>query len=135
MCKVINQKYRIQSKLVLVFLLLISMTSCKKDANENNIKEKEIVQIQEVDKFEFGFKLNDYVVVRDTIRKGDSFGEILERNKIGYPQIFHIAEKAKDTFDIRKLQVGRPYTLLCSKDSLQLPQCFIYQPNNNRSVC
>ena len=63
---------------------------------------------------EFGFNLNDYVVKRDTIKKGDSFGEILERNKLGYPKIFHIAEKAKDTFDIRKLQLGKPYTLLCS---------------------
>jgi murein DD-endopeptidase MepM/ murein hydrolase activator NlpD len=94
----------------------------------------EIAKVVEVDKYEFGFKLNDFVVVRDTIKKGDSFGEILERNKIGYPKIFHIAEKAKDTFDIRKLQLGKPYTLLFSKDSLQQPLCFIYQPNKEEYV-
>src|SRR5690606_9041563 len=38
---------------------------------------------------------------------------------------------AKDTFDVvRGLRVGKPYTLLCSKDSLQTPECFIYQPNS-----
>ena len=134
MFKVINQKYREQSKLVLILLTFIFFSSCKEDVNENTNQETDLAQIVEVDRFEFGFKLNDYKVIRDTIRKGDSFGEILERNKIGYPKIFHIAEKAKDTFDIRNLQIGKPYTLLCSKDSLQLPQCFIYQPNREEYV-
>ena len=135
MFKIINQKIRIQSKIsLLIFLVAFSVTSCKKDVNENSIPDNSLAHNKEIEKFEFGFKLNDYIVLRDTIRKGDSFGEILERNKIGYPKIFHIAEKAKDTFDIRKLQVGKPYTLLCSKDSLQLPQCFIYQPNKEEYV-
>ena len=82
-----------------------------------------------IENFEFGYNLNDFIVVRDTIKSGDSFGEIMERNKIGYPQIFNIVEKSKDTFNIANLQVGKPYTLLCSKDSLQTPQCFIYQPD------
>ena len=135
MCKVINQKTSLQSKIIIVTLLvLIGLTSCKKDVSENIIPDNSLAQIEEVDRFEFGFKLNDYIVVRDTIKKGDSFGKILERNKIGYPEIYHIVEKAKDTFDIRKLQVGKPYTLLCSKDSLQKPQCFIYQPDREQYV-
>ena len=82
-----------------------------------------VVEPEEV--YEFGFNLNDFFVKRDTIRRGDSFGEILERNKIGYPKIFNIVQKAKDTFDIaRGLQVGKPYTLLCSKDSLARTKMF-----------
>jgi murein DD-endopeptidase MepM/ murein hydrolase activator NlpD len=73
--------------------------------------------------------LNKYVVKNDTIKNGESFGLILQRNNIGYPDIYNIVEKSKDTFDIRKLQAGKPYTLLCSNDSIQKPVCFIYQPN------
>ena len=58
----------------------------------------------------------------------------MERNNLAYPQIFHIAEKAKDTFDIRNLQIGKPYTMLFSKDSLQTPTSFIYQPNQEEYV-
>jgi murein DD-endopeptidase MepM/ murein hydrolase activator NlpD len=131
----INKINNMQLKLIaLIFLGLIMFTSCKEDVKANDLPIQDLVVKKEVEKFEFGFKLNDFIVVRDTIKKGDSFGEILERNKIGYPQIFHIAEKAKDTFDIRKLQVGKPYTLLFSKDSLELPQCFIYQPNREEYV-
>ena len=104
--------------------------SCKDD-KQAPIIEEEIVAVEKPkDSFEFGFNLNDYVVKRDTVKKGESFGQILERNKIGYPKIFHIAEKTKETYNIaRFFQQGKPYTILCSKDSLELPVSFIYQPN------
>jgi len=61
---------------------------------------------------EFGFVLNDYKVIKDTIRKGESFGEILDRHHIDYPRIYKIAAAARDTFDIRRLRAGKPYTIL-----------------------
>ena len=114
-------------KCIILCAAILSIVSCKEEPQTKIIDE--IAIVEPIDIYEFGFNLSDYVVKRDTIKKGDSFGKILERNQIGYPKIFHIAEGAKDSFDIRKLQVGKPYTLLCSKDSLQEPKCFIYQPN------
>ncbi|MCF8274227.1 MAG: peptidoglycan DD-metalloendopeptidase family protein [Flavobacteriaceae bacterium] len=113
---------------LILWLVALSLAACKNNQESNLEESFEELEVVEPDIYEFGFNLNDFVVKRDTIRRGDSFGVILERNKIGYPKIFTIAEKAKDTFDIRKLQVGKPYTLLCSKDSLEIPSCFIYQP-------
>jgi murein DD-endopeptidase MepM/ murein hydrolase activator NlpD len=78
---------------------------------------------------EFGYILNDYKVVKDTIQSGESFGEILDRHHIDYPTIYKIAEAAKDTFDIRRLRAGKPYTILATRDSLEKAQVFIYQPN------
>jgi len=124
---------RLGKRCVILLAILLSIASCKDDPKQIKVKE-EIVVAEPVDVYEFGFNLSDYVVKRDTIKKGDSFGEILERNQIGYPKIFNIAEIAKDSFDIRRLQVGKPYTLLCSKDSLQEPRCFIYQPNKEEYV-
>jgi murein DD-endopeptidase MepM/ murein hydrolase activator NlpD len=117
-------------KIVLIAALLGVIQSCKSDKTVNEIPINSLAEVKPVtEKFEFGYNLNDYIVVRDTIKKGDSFGQIMERNKIGYPQIYNIVEKVKDSFNIAKLQEGKPYTILCSKDSLQLPQSFIYQPN------
>jgi len=117
-------------KIVLIAALLCVIQSCKSDKTTNEIPTNSIAEAKPVvEKFEFGYNLNDYIVVRDTIKKGDSFGQIMERNKIGYPQIYNIVEKIKDSFNIAKLHPGKPYTILCSKDSLQLPQSFIYQPN------
>ena len=117
------------AKITLLTLLLVALYACSGEKKN----EKEIVQVEAAapDPMEFGFHLNDYVVVRDTVRSGDSFGEILGKNHIGYSKIFQIAKKTKDTFDITKLKAGKPYTLLCTKgDSLQRPECFIYQENS-----
>ncbi len=126
---------RLGNKYLVLLILAAFFIACKDDPKTDFIEE-ELAVVEEVpeETYEFGFNLNNYVVKRDTIKKGDSFGEILERNRIGYPKIFHIAEKAKDSFDIRRLQVGKPYTLLCSKDSLELPKCFIYQPTQEEYV-
>ena len=116
--------------LIALIVFLGFFTACKNE--EKPPKQEEVVaKVEKLkDIFEFGFKLNDFIVKRDTVEKNESFGQILERNHVGYPRIFNIAQKAKDTFDIaRFLQAGKPYTLLCAKDSLETAQCFIYQPN------
>jgi murein DD-endopeptidase MepM/ murein hydrolase activator NlpD len=116
-------------KILLIIVLLIGFNACKETEEKPQVTEQ--IEVPAPDLMEFGFNLNDYVVVKDTIRNGDSFGEILVDNNIGYGTVFKIAEQTKDTFDIRKLQIGKPYTLLCTKgDSLQRPECFIYQPNS-----
>lgn len=115
-------------KLLIALFACLGILSCKQEKEIQDFEDLE-AYIEPVDIYEFGFNLNDYIVKRDTIKPGDSFGVIMERNKIGYPEIFQIVQKAKDSFNIRNLQVGKPYTLLCSKDSLELPKCFIYQPN------
>ncbi|MEH6534878.1 MAG: peptidoglycan DD-metalloendopeptidase family protein [Psychroserpens sp.] len=117
-------------KILIALFICIGLWSCKDDDKKVGTIEDLETLVEPEPKREFGFVLEDYIVKRDTIRKGDSFGEILERNQIGYPRIFNIAEKAKDSFDIRNLNIGKPYTLLCTNDSLQTPQCFIYQPNS-----
>ncbi|RAJ12167.1 M23 family metallopeptidase [Olleya aquimaris] len=116
---------RLGQKCLILACLFLTVFSCKKEERE---PVETVSVIEPVELYEFGFKLNDYIVKRDTIRKGDSFGEILQRHELDYSKIFQIAQLTKDTFDIRRLQVGKPYTLLCSNDSLQQPKCFIYQP-------
>ena len=84
---------------------------------------------EEKENIEFGFNIDNYKVDRDTIQFGDSFGEIMLRNKLSYSQIYNIVQSIKDSFDVRWLTAGKPYTILSSKDSLSFPQYFIYQPN------
>ena len=125
---------RLGKKYLILAICCVYLFNCKEDVeNENNIDKALIEEPEQV--YEFGFNLEDYVVKRDTIQNGDTFGKILERHNIPYPKIFEITQKAKDTFDVgRNLQLGKPYTLLCSNDSLQKPKCFIYQPTKERYV-
>ena len=65
--------------LILVILTFCSCTSTPKEENIVIKKEKVIKQ--------FGYTLNNYNVVRDTVKRGDSFGTILENNNLFYPQM------------------------------------------------
>lgn len=110
----------IRSYILKYFLFIILIQSCVFDFNTTEEKQPKI---------EFGFEIDNYKVSRDTIRSGDSFGEILINKKLSYPQIYKIVQTIKDSFDIRWLTTGKPYTILSTKDSLEQPLYFIYQPN------
>lgn len=116
----------------LIMLLAVTafFVGCKEEEKAQAEIPEAIVEEEVEEITEFGFKLDDYIVKRDTVKAGESFGEILERNNVGYPKIFHIAEKTKEVYNIaRFFQKGKPYAILCAKDSLETPKSFIYQPS------
>jgi murein DD-endopeptidase MepM/ murein hydrolase activator NlpD len=106
--------------------MFISCGDEKKDVP--SIPEKIKASLPEII-YEFGYKLNDYKVIKDTIKNGESFGIILDRHHVFYPKIYKIAGKIKDTFDVRRVRAGKPYIILASKDSLEKAQVFIYKDN------
>ena len=112
------------NKIFLIFIISVLLISC----GENKPEVKPLIVKEKIIK-QFGFTLNDYTVKRDTVKSGDSFGSILEENNLFYPQIYNIVQKAKKVFDVRRINIGKPYSILFSKDSLETPQVFIYQPN------
>ncbi|SRX73194.1 M23 family metallopeptidase [Aequorivita antarctica] len=113
--------------LILVALSLILLTTACENKKENladttNVVEELIIE-------QYGYVLNDFNVIRDTIRKGDTFGDILFANGVSQEKIMEVATKFRDSFDVRKIVVGKPYVLLNSKDSLNKTQVFIYETN------
>ena len=113
------------SRILSIFLIIFFLFSCQENKNEEQKAEKKPEKIIT----QFGYTLNDYNVKRGRVKSGDSFGTILENNNLFYPQIYNIVQKVKKVYDIRKINIGKPYTILSSKDSLNTPQVFIYQPN------
>ena len=114
-------------KKIFKLFILIFVVSC---GNDKKVEPEIIQPKKEKIIKEFGFILNNYEVKKDTIDRGDSFGLILKKNELYYPKIFNIVNEVKKVFDIRRVNVGRPYTILYSKDSIRKPEYFIYQPSS-----
>ena len=112
------------NRILSFFLISIFFISCSK-AEKKEVQKK----VEEKIITEFGYTLNNFNVKKSKVKNGDSFGSILESNNLYYPQIYNIVQKVKKVYDIRKINIGKPYTILSSKDSLNTPQVFIYQPN------
>ena len=110
-------------KTVLILLFIFSFLSCKTDERKEVVKKIE----EKKPEYRYGYKIDDYVVIQDTIKSGESFGTILDRHHVYYPKINKIASSVKDIFDVRRVRAGKPYTILASKDSLEEAKVFIYK--------
>ena len=116
-----------------ILFITTVLFSCKEESTTSSIDaksvEKEVVSISVAQKplMKYGFNLADFTVKEDTVRYGDSFGELMLQNKVDYPKIARISQDFKDTFDVRRIRVGKPYTILTSKDTTEGAQVFIYE--------
>ena len=119
---------------ILLFVLLI-VTSCGND-NQGDDESSSSNTATSKPKIihEFGYTLNNYKVIKDTIKKGESFGIILDRHHVYYPKINAIAKKIKDTFDVRRIRAGIPYMILASKDTLEKAEVFIYKNSKSSAT-
>ena len=112
-------------KITLLLLLLVFVFSCtQKQENAADLQEQ-----KKTKKSEFGFVYSEFNVVHDTIKSGDTFGSIIEKQNIGDKEVYDIIEKVKDTFDVRTIRFNKPYVLLRSKHKKNKLQVFIYQPD------
>lgn len=107
----------------LSLLTSLFLISCNNEIENNEIQEHAPPKIQK----EFGFILDDYEVIRDTIKSGETFGFIMDKQGVSPATVFTVVDKVKDTINVARLRAGRPYTILKSKDSLNQAKVFIYQ--------
>ena len=116
-------------KNIITLLILALLISCKNDKPQANLVT-EAIKPAIIE--EFGFKLNNYKVINDTIKSGENFSEILDRHHIEYPKVLEIVNKIRDTFNVRRIKSGIPYTILAKNDSTEQAQVFIYKHSRVR---
>jgi murein DD-endopeptidase MepM/ murein hydrolase activator NlpD len=112
---------------LIVILLLLTLFACKEEGEKD--KTKPAVKKEAIIK-EFGFTLNNFKVVRDTIESGDTFGNILAEEGYDAAAVHKVTEAIKDSFDLRDIRIGKPFTLLKQKNVPNKLQVFVYQPDN-----
>ncbi|PQJ16375.1 peptidoglycan DD-metalloendopeptidase family protein [Aureicoccus marinus] len=116
-----------KNKYFLLGLAALSIVACKK--KEEPVTKSPVTMVVEEEPVDmrYGFNFEEFTVVQDTIERGQSFGELMIDHNADYPKVVKIANEFKDTFDVRKLQFGKPYYILKSRDSIESAQVFIYE--------
>ena len=105
---------------ILLFLVFISCND-----QENKIENKEPLYYENKN-IKYGFDFNKFIVNEKKIKRGDTFGSILESNGIDYPEVHNILQKIKNQVSVKKLNIGKKYFILFSDDSIRRPEYFIY---------
>ena len=106
---------------VVVSVLSILLSSC----SNFDIAEKKEKPVE----YKYGYNIDQYIFEEKKIKSGDTFGDILEGVGIDYPEIYEALQKTKGDVNFKKLQIGKPYTLIFSKDTLRSLKAFVYHPS------
>lgn len=110
---------------VLAILFVTFFTAC--NSKEDADKAKKVTVKKEPIIKEYGFTFNDFKVVRDTIRSGDTFGKILEKFPLRDSLRVHdVTEKVKDSFNVRRIKAGKPYIMFLDKKKPNTLKALVY---------
>ena len=113
---------KIYSFYALIFIFFFYGCGFNQDSKNNSSK-----QLEYVPNIGYGYDLNKFKIDSKKIRRGDTFGAILESQGIDYPEVYNILEKTNNQVNTRKLIVGKPYKFLYTKDSILTPYAMIYE--------
>jgi murein DD-endopeptidase MepM/ murein hydrolase activator NlpD len=116
-----NKRVKYYCFFVLIYVFIVLLSSCNSEINEIKKEEDPI-------KYKYGYDESKYLFEEKKVGKGDTFGDILEGQGIDYPEIYQALQKTKNEVDFRKLQIGKPYTLIYTKDSIRKLKAFVYHP-------
>ena len=106
---------------ILVCILTVFLSSCNSDSTES-------LKVEPI-KYKYGYDESKYLFEEKKVGRGDTFGDILEGQGIDYPEIYQALQKTKNDVDFRKLQLGKPYTLIYTNDSIPKLKAFVYHPS------
>ncbi len=75
----------------------------------------------------YDIEIDSFEVIQSTIKKNEFLANILLPYEINYGTIDALAKKSKPIFDVRRIAVGKNYTILVRKDSIRKADYFIYE--------
>ncbi|MDP7567448.1 MAG: peptidoglycan DD-metalloendopeptidase family protein [Flavobacteriales bacterium] len=96
--------------------------------NEKRTKEIDEVVPKVIEpEYAYGILVDSFNVTKGVVKQGQTLGEILYANHIDHPQIAEIVNKSKGIFDVRRVNAGKEFTIICVDDSTEKACYFIYQ--------
>ncbi len=114
-------------KIALLPILFLFFYACDNKEDDDSLNQISENVEKETPSFLYGFDISEFDIIKDTVRSGDTFGGILDANGVSNAKIFEVATKFKDSFDVRKMNVGKPYALFNAKDTTAQTQLFVYE--------
>ena len=111
--------------LVMGTALLFMLTNINKDKKE--VEKLEVIQEIVEPSYEYNILVDSFNVIKGSVKRAQTMGEILYLNHIDHFEINKIVEKSKGIFDVRRVNTGKKYTVICASDSTKKAQYFIYE--------
>ena len=114
----------------IIVVAIVYLYNTKVNPKEISKKIDEFVE-PELEK-KYGFVVDSFLILSDTVRPGETLGTIMSKYGITAIEVDRISKMSCDTFNLTLLHVGQPYTVfqdtLC--DSIAKTKYFVYENGN-----
>jgi murein DD-endopeptidase MepM/ murein hydrolase activator NlpD len=124
---------RVRSDLTIALIVTISLigiyhliTNINHD--DNGITSPVTEMRKSVHMEKYGFSNEDYFFENSTIANNQFLGDILYKSGIPYPLIAELEQKAKEVYDVRRIRVGKDYSIV-REDSCGTAVALVYEPD------
>jgi murein DD-endopeptidase MepM/ murein hydrolase activator NlpD len=77
----------------------------------------------------YGINIDALGVTENKVKRNENISEILANYNISSREIFELANKSKEVFDVRKIAANKKYTVLYEEDSLKRAHTLVYEHN------
>lgn len=112
--------------LISFLVLLMTVTSCKKEAKES-IADDGTSKEEELCQYEYGIRVDTLDIEEYVVKSGDNLSGIF--NQLGFSLAYAdtIVRVAQDVLDPKKLQIGKKYIALVTQDTLPQIKYVIFE--------
>ncbi len=77
----------------------------------------------------YGFEIDSKLVIEEKVKRNQNISEILSNYNVSSETIYHLAQRSKDIFDVRKIATNKKYFLICDQDSMKTARAMVYEHN------
>lgn len=82
----------------------------------------------------YGLPKDSFTIVEGRIRRNQSISELLLPYNVTHEDIYKLAEKSRDIYNVNRIRAGNPYTLFLKDDSIKTASRLIYEPDEREYI-
>ena len=121
---------------ILYLFITVLLLSCGNESEDQSMISEQVIanDVESVEELEapelqviYNIDLDGYIVEEEKVKSGQNLSEILYPRGIDYQQIQEVVDLSKNVFSVRKIQAGKPYTLILKDDSIKTLDYMIYE--------
>ena len=110
--------------LALIVVSLLFILSNLNSSKKKLVKQSQVERVEP--SYEYGILVDSFNLVKGVVQPGQTLGEILYANHISHEKISEIVLKSKGIFDVRRVNSGKQFVVINSKDTVSIANYFIY---------
>lgn len=120
---------------IAIVALTFFCASCNTNPQQQSNNEEVLIDTVVVaPKLLYGIPIDTFTIDKQTVRRNQFMSAILQKYNVDYSLIDKVARNFKDTFDVRRIRVGNPYTAFLCNDSAKTLAYFIYEKSLSEYV-